>query len=537
MNFFDDILDAIQPVIVAETIQAAPVLAPEEPLWLYSLCKDTLNMVDMDPQPHYDICNIFEAAVGDCKFNGNTQKLVMVGVPRGTFKTSIATEGLPLGILDRNPNARILIDSFRHDVSKKRLKAVAGHITRNAEFHSIYGDDWKPLFREEQWNDTGITISKRTKVLREPSIDTSGVDRSQTGSHYDCIIADDLVTDTNCRTAEARQKVYDHIMDLLPILEPGGTLVLIFTRWHPDDAYGRLIRIDEERARAGKPVVFQKLIRSCYDGPNGLYFPTRHDHEFLTEQRERLGSRKFSAQYLNQPVADSDKTFKMEFLSQKSFEFYRNSRQGVIRTEDGQYPVYTTMAWDTAGSRPSIKSDYHGITIVGTDNFNRMWVPIAEGIKGTPTEVVQRVVAHIIYYRPDLVLIEAVGAYLHWLDAVQRQLEPLGISTAFEEVSHGGVPKEARIEQLEPFWSARRIILSNNLHDLVSQLDSFSPNSLPDHDDIMDSLSMHIGYTRPGDEVESTEKVNPVDDEWLRRRLRQRRDEGHPWRRGTKWQT
>lgn len=495
-------------------------------------------MDDMEPQPHYDMCNIFEDAVGDCQFNGNTQTLIMVGVPRGTFKTSIATEGLPLGILDRNPNARILLDSFRHDVSKKRLKAVANHISRNTEFHSIYGDDWKPLYKEEQWNADGITISKRTAVLREPSIDTAGVDRSMTGSHYDCIIADDLVTDTNCRTPEGRQRVYDHIADLLPILEPGGTLILIFTRWHPDDAYGRLIRIDEERARSSKKPVFQKLIRSCYDGPNGLYFPTRHDHEFLSEQKERLGPRKFSAQYLNQPIADADKTFKMAKAVVKDFEFYRNSRQGVIRTDDGQYPVYTTMAWDTAGTNPTAKSDFHGLTVVGTDIFSRMWVPVAEAVKGPPTEVVQRVISHIIYYRPDLLLIEAVGAYQHWLADIQSALEPLGISIAIEEVHHGGMSKAARIEQLEIPWENRAIILRPDQHTLISQLDAFSPTSMPDHDDVMDSLSMHLGWTKPGEEVEATEKVNTMDEEWLKRRLRMNaEDPTRRWARGTRWRT
>jgi hypothetical protein len=533
MSDFFDFLEAPAARIVPD--EAATLKKPE---WLFDLCHDVLGMKDMAPQPHYDMCNIFEDAVGDCQFNGDKQRLIMVGVPRGTFKTSIATEGLPLGVLVRNPNARVLLDSFRHDVAKERLGATAAHITSNLAFHRLYGDDWKPAFREAPWSENRIVISKRTKILKEASIDTSGVDRSKTGSHFDLIIADDLVTDTNINTVKSRQKVYDHIMDLLPILEPGGTLIVIFTRWHTDDAYGKIIRIDEDRVRNGREPFFEKLVRSCYDGPQGLYFPTRHTFEWLNNKREQLKERKFSCQYLNNPISNSDRTFKMEHLQERDFQFLLADGQGVVRTNDGQYPVYTTMAWDTAGSKATARSDYHGLTIVGTDLFERWWIPVAEGVKGTPTEVVNRVVAHVLTYRPQILLIEAVGTFEHWSNHIQSRLEPIGISLAIEEVGTKGLAKEARIEQLEPLWTARRIFLQRGLHELITQLDSFTPTSLPDHDDVIDSLAMHLGFTQPGDEnVRYTGQTNPVDSEWVKREQRLKRQTGGVWSRGTNWAT
>jgi len=193
------------------------------------------------------------------------------------------------------------------------------------------------------------------------------------------------------------------------------------------------------------------------------------------------------------------------------------------------------MAWDTAGTKATAKSDYHGITVVGTDMFDRWWIPHAEGVKGTPTEVVQRIKSIILTYRPDLLLIEAIGSFAHWVNALHRELEPIGISLAIEEVSHGGQPKAERIEQLEPLWTARRIYLQPGLHSLLSQLDSFSPQSLPDHDDIIDSLAMHLGFTRPGEDGIEKAYDSPIDQEWVKRRLRMNREEGNPWRRGTRW--
>ena len=232
------------------------------------------------------------------------------------------------------------------------------------------GDDWKPEFREDIWNDDSIVISRRNKPLKEPSITCAGVGRSMTGAHYDFIIADDLVTDTNVTTQEQRDKVYSYITDLLPILEPGGTLVLVFTRWHPDDAYGRLIRLDEERERQGKPARWKKLIRGAYNDDGSLYFPTKLTEEFLAEQKENLGSRKFAAQYLNQPVSEEDKTFNMSLAQLEDFTYFTDSFTGggIVTTRDGgQFPVDVSMAWDPAGRKYNRHSDFHGLTLVGCD--------------------------------------------------------------------------------------------------------------------------------------------------------------------------
>jgi hypothetical protein len=66
-------------------------------------------------------------------------------------------------------------------------------------------------------------------------------------------------------------------------------------------------------------------------------------------------------------------------------------------------------------------------------------------------------------------------------------------------------------------------------------LDSFTPTSLPDHDDIIDSLAMHLGFTRPGDAVIKGGKENILDGEYLKREIRLRREVPGAWNRGTKW--
>lgn len=504
--------------------------------WLYKFCTEICGFEDMRPQPHYELCHELEWALGDCQFEGDEQKALMVLLPRDSFKTSVSVEAATTAVLTKNPSARILITSHKNKQASQRLVASRKNFDRNEKFMDKYGADWAPQRREEKWSDSEYTITKRTRQnMREPSCQAAAVGADVTGSHYDLIIADDLVNLENCYTQESRDKVYDYLVALFPHLEPGGTLLIIGTRWHADDAYGRLIKNDELRKNKGLPERYRKLIRSCYDGPEGLFFPTRLTHAFLNVIKADMGPRRFAANYLNQTIADEDKVFSPDCLLEVPFDWYRNGDQNLVKTQNGQYPVYATLAWDTAGTKQNSKSDFHGLTVRGMDSVGRWWVPASVGKKGTATEIVNYVAAMVLEYRPDKILIEAVGSYQFWVDALTARLEPTGFLPAIVEQSHGGIPKAERIAMLEIPWKARKVVLHPGLSSLKEQLDNFSLQSLPTHDDEMDSLAMHWGQEREVSDI-IIQPGNTKDPEWVARQQRLRKeDSGRKWRRGTRW--
>lgn len=468
------------------------------------------------PQPHVEMCNFGDEAVRDCTFKGDEQQLYMVGVPRDCGKTTIFSCDLPIMVLEKNPNARILLDAHRHDASKRRLRAISREIDRR-------WPEWKPEFREDIWNDDSIVITRRTEVYQDPSIGTAGVDRSMTGGHFDLIVADDLVLDTNIRTAEMRERVYDHIKDLLPILAPGGTLILVFTRWHVDDAYGRFIREDEELERAGYAPDWKKLIRGAYLEDGSLYFPARLTGEFLERAKRRLGSKKFASQYLNQPVSEEDKTFNMDLARIQTFKYFTTSDgYAVVDAPNlgGQYPVETTIAWDPAGRKPTRTSDSHGITIVGDDPTDRWWLLEAEGIKGRPTDIINRMCNLILFYKPRTVSCEDVLGQGLWLDLLRMELDLRGIPVpGFHEYSPKGVSKNARIELLQPRWERGGLIIRPTQTAFMRQADQFSPGVEQDHEDILDSLVQHIEVARPASAMGPVID-NPFDEQWFARKAR-----------------
>ena len=493
---------------------------------LYKFCDSLMSATGKDgmrPQPHAEMCNFIEDALGDCQFSGSRQTFVMLGQPRGSYKTSITTEGVPLYILKNNPNARGLITSFRHDEAKGRLYALKWHIENNAFFHQTCGNDWKPEFREDIWNDDAIVVTKRTRAYKEPSIACAALGRSMQGRHFDFIIADDLAIEDNSLTPEQRQKVYDYICDLIPILEPGGVLILVFTRQNPDDAYGKFIKIDEQRERQGKPARWRKLIHGAYLDDGSLYFPTKLTPEFLADAREIMGSKKFSSQYLNKPVSDEDKTFDMTLAKIEDFMYYTDSRapwDGVITTRDGgSFPVNTYMTWDPSGRKYNRKSDFHGLTVAGCDPMNRLWTLEAEQKKGTPTEIINRVCNLISYYKPRTISIEDTAQLGLWIDLLQVELRARGLQVGIHEYLPRGVAKSARIEMLQPKWERGEIILKPGQHDFYKQIDDFAPGSVMDHEDIIDSYAQLLEIAQPAVE-DAAEKFNPTDPEWEARRAR-----------------
>lgn len=166
----------------------------------------------------------------------STTKKKLIIQPRGSFKSTLGSVTYPIWLLIRNPNLRIMIDSELFANSCKFLREIKGQI-ESERFKSFYGD-WKVL---GDWREDSISIAPRTSIKKESSIVCSGIGAGKTGQHFDVIIMDDLSGPSNSNTPEGREKVYTHYRLNHAILEPGGTMIVIGTRYSADDVIGRII--------------------------------------------------------------------------------------------------------------------------------------------------------------------------------------------------------------------------------------------------------------------------------------------------------
>lgn len=330
---------------------------------LFYFTTNILGYQDVTEQPHREMCNVLSS---------NKDRLLNLE-PRGVFKTTLTIAYIIWRII-KEPNIRILIDSEELALSKKMLGEIKGHFERNEELIKLYGD----FVGKEKWNESEIIVSKRTKILKDPTVNTGGVEGTRVGSHVDLLIEDDLHSNLNTGTPEQILKVIEHWKLNGSILDPGGKEIINGTRWAIGDLYGTIIEQEKARRAAGKKKKFHVRIKDAEDsGPGGtLYFPTRLTQEFLDDKKLEQGSYTYACQYKNNPIDDSAIIFKKHW-----FQFY------------GRYAPENLIVTGTLDPAIGTKDNncFSNINVVGTDSDGYMHILDNLRFRALPNEIIDNI--------------------------------------------------------------------------------------------------------------------------------------------------
>jgi hypothetical protein len=100
-----------------------------------------------------------------------------------------------------------------------------------------------------------FTVPARTrKHLKEATVTAASPRAVQTGQHYTKMAFDDLVNANNFRNVELLDKLESEFYHFLPLLDPGGEVLVTGTRYSHADLYARMIAKDAGRRRVDKSV-------------------------------------------------------------------------------------------------------------------------------------------------------------------------------------------------------------------------------------------------------------------------------------------
>lgn len=520
---------------------------------LYYFCKYILGFKDMQLQPHWELCQFLE------KYGHKSDCLILC--PRGTFKSSVTSIGYPMWRWLHDRNLRALLSSAELSNSRGFLGLIRQNIELNRDFRELFGK-WDEN-SGQTWHSSALSLAGRTKLKAENSLTASSVDVTKVSQHYDYAILDDLQTDKNVTSKELIDKIQHYLQLLIPILDPSaetvsqGPRIIVGTRWHFDDIYGRLIAHEKRSRREGNPPALRMLVRKAVtkdkEGKTSYYFPTRFNGDYLKKIKESSGMSNyhFSCQYLNDPLPDEAVIFAAKYVNY--FQVRPDGTaitKGWVSTGDPQHPHLMTVRTNRVELHhnyftlvdPSVgehsDSDYFAFDTVGVDgNFNIfVWDVRRKHFQGDTTAVIDEFFDVHHTYHPIRMGVEAIAFQKYLIWSFQEACRVRGQYLPIEELkTDNTITKEMRIRGFQPYWKARRVYLrvTPDVDMDSTPIDELRYSLMPDQDVLLDEAERFpLGATKdcldalayapqlifPA-ELEKQKQVVPGSYEWLEQQM------------------
>ena len=167
---------------------------------------------------------------------------LMIFEPPRHGKTEQASRHFPGWLLGRQPDSNIILTSYNADLAQDNSRAVRTILT---------GDRYEAIFGRKSIYEEPIALSDDSRArsnwdLAAPhrgGMNAVGVGGGITGKGANLLVVDDPFK--NREEAESKNR-RDYVMSwyrssAYTRLEEGGAIVIMHTRWHPEDLAGQLI--------------------------------------------------------------------------------------------------------------------------------------------------------------------------------------------------------------------------------------------------------------------------------------------------------
>lgn len=157
--------------------------------------------------------------------------------PRRHAKSTAITIFHTVARICANPNIRVGIVSLNDNRARKFLYEIK-HYLRLPEIQR----DFPHMFPLEKETEHEIIV-RRSRVVKEPTVQAVGFESSLTGAGLDLLIFDDIFERRDVYTEASREKIKDRFFrEFMNTLEPGGRAIVVGTVKHYADLYAYLAK-------------------------------------------------------------------------------------------------------------------------------------------------------------------------------------------------------------------------------------------------------------------------------------------------------
>ena len=284
----------------------------------------------------------------------------------------------------------------------------------------------------------------------------TGVGGPLTGQAIDgLLLADDLLKNRQeAESATHRDRIMGWLYGVgLTRVHPGGSVILIATRWHPRDPSGQLIEAGWEEVNL--PAV---------NHADEALWPDARPREWLEQRKAELSEYDWWSLYMGRPRPRGGAVFKGAHL-------YDDLPDGGYQEAHGFDAAYSTHT----------RSDY-SVTLTGRKHGDTLYVT--------------RMIRDQLEARHYLAKLQAVGVKrVAWYrggteKGLEAMLEQNGIRVRSLPVSGGD--KFVRAQHTAQTWNDGRILLPKNepwVEEFLDEMLAFTGTTADRHDDIVDALA------------------------------------------------
>jgi len=420
---------------------------------------------------HVRMARAFErVASGKCK------RLIINMPPRHT-KSEFASYLLPAWFLGKYPGKKVIQTSHTAE-----LAVGFGRKVRNLVDSEVYGQIFP-----------GVALQSDSKAAGRWNTNAGGdyfaigVGGAVTGKGADILIIDDPHSEQEAALAEVNPEIYDKTYEWYTSgprqrLQPGGSIVIVMTRWSKKDLTGQVLKSAAQRSGEDWEVIeFPAILPSG----NPLW-PEFWSLDELSALKNELPNQKWMAQYMQNPTSDASAIVKREWWQIWEHE-YPPSCEFVLQS------------WDTAFEK-SNRADYSACTTWGV-----FYQPDDAGI--TQANIIllnafrqrmefpllkKKAVEEFKEWDPDSIIIEkkASGAPLIY------EMRAMGIPVQ-EFTPSKGNDKISRLNAVSDIFASGRVWIPGTqwAEEVVDEVASFPGG---EHDDYVDTVSMALMRFRRG---------------------------------------
>lgn len=405
---------------------------------------------------------------------GKTKRLIINMPPRHT-KSEFASYLLPAWYLGKFPNKKIIQCS-----NTAELAVGFGRKVRNL----VDGETYANVF-------PNVALRSDSKAAGRWSTNANGeyfaigVGGTVTGKGADLLIIDDPHSEQEAALAQNDPTIYDKVHEWFTSgprqrLQPGGSIVIVMTRWGKRDLTGRVLQSMIERDGDEWEVIELPALM-----PNDKpLWPEFWPLEELLKLRNELPLSKWQAQYQQDPTSEEGALVKREWWK--------------VWEEDRPPPCeFIIQSWDTAFTKNE-RSDYSACTTWGVfyinENPNDANIILLDALKERLEfpELKKRAMDMYTEWEPDACVVEAKASGAPLVFELRR----MGIPVQ-EYTPTRGNDKISRVNSVADMFASGKVWAPRKrwAEEVIEELAAF-PNS--DHDDLVDSTTQALIRFRKG---------------------------------------